>query len=310
VDEIKLFEELQPPPPPHAARMREAARTRLTAATNAPLAHPARRRNAVVAVAAAAAMVAGGTSYGLTAAQGGSSRLPGGSRSLPAAAAGLTAVHGCPGEYVTAGTLEKVSGTQAMIQPGASKQLVTVATSPSTAITRPVTGTVSDIADGERVVVHGTWSGRSLAARNVGIEAGLPAPGSIGPRLPRHPGKLHKVRPPKGVFPPPFASGTVVNVHDGSFTVVMRMPIPRVRRVRVITSNSTKVLTDASTSLSELNAGANVVAVGRIGHDGILKASSVTEPSLAGIELPGLVKLRTSGCSASAITTAAILASG
>ena len=310
MDEITLFEELQPPPSPDAARMREAARARLTAATNAPLAHPSRRRNSMVAVAAAAAMVAGGTGYGLTAAQGSSSRLSGGPSSLPTAAAGLTAVHGCPGKYVTAGTLEKVSGTQAMIRPAASRQLVTVATSPSTVTTRPVSGGVSDITDGSRVVVQGTWSGRRLAATQVGIEAGIPAPGSVGPRLPRHPGKLRKVGPPKGVFPPPFASGTVVNAHDGRFTVVMRRPIPGVRRVRVITSNSTKVLADASTSLSQLNPGSNVVAVGRIGRGGILQASSVTEPSLVGIELPGgLVKLRASGCSASAITTAAILAS-
>lgn len=61
--------------------------------------------------------------------------------------------------YITAGTLEGVSGTQLIIQPANDQdhmnrtwraQPVTVATSASTAITRPVSGTVSDIADGSR----------------------------------------------------------------------------------------------------------------------------------------------------------------
>jgi hypothetical protein len=313
VDEIKLFEQLRPPPPPDAARMREAARARLAAATGAPLAHPARRRSTVVAVAAAGALVAAGAGYGITDAQGGSSHLPSGSSRLLTTAAGLTAVNGCPGKYVTAGTLKKVIGTQAVIQP-ATGRLVTVATSPAAVITRPVSGTVSDITDGSQVTVQGTWSGRRLAATQVGIEAGLPAPGSIGPRLPRHRGNvpaLFKLRPPKGVLPPPLARGKVVNAHDGSFTVIMRNAIPGVRRVQVITSHATKVLMDASTSLSQLDIGANVVAVGQIGSDESLTASTVTEPPGGRIMIGGgLVRLRTSGCSASAIMTAAILASG
>jgi hypothetical protein len=303
--------------------MREAARARLTAATSAPLAHPARRRSTVVAVAAAGALVAAGTGYGLTAAQGVPSRTPSGSSPLPKSVAGLTAVNGCPGEYVTAGTLDKVSGKRAVIQSGASDQLVTVATSASTVITRPVSGTVSDITNGSRVIVQGTWSGRRLAATQVGIEAGLPAPGSLGPRIPRPPGLPHlprhrghvrrvaKQRPLNGPPPLPFATGTVVNARDGSFTVVMRFPIPGARRVQVTTSSSTEVLTDTTASLSWLDLGGNVVAVGRIGPHGLLRASTVTEPAIVHImTTPGLVKLRTSGCSASAITTAAILASG
>lgn len=311
MDEIKLFAELQPPPPPGAVRMREAARARLTAATSAPPVHPARRRSTVVAVAAAGALVAAGTGYGLAAAQGRPSSVPAGSSPIPATVAGLTAVTGCPGEYVTAGTLKKLSDTHATIQPGSSDQLVTVATSRSTVITRPARGGVSDITDGSRVFVQGSWSGRRLAATQVGIEAGLPVPGSVGPRFPRHPGKVRTLKPPKGVLPPPIASGTVENAHDGSFTVVMHSAIPGARRVHVITSQSTRVLTDASTSLSRLDIGADVVAVGRIGRDGTLRASTVTEPAGGRIMIgAGLVKLRTSSCSASAITTAAILASG
>jgi hypothetical protein len=48
VDEIKLFEDLQPPASPDALRMRAAARARLTAAAAAP---PAQHRRTAVAVA-------------------------------------------------------------------------------------------------------------------------------------------------------------------------------------------------------------------------------------------------------------------
>jgi hypothetical protein len=324
VDEITLFEELQPPPPPDAPRMCEAARARLAAAMSAPpaLAHPVRRRSTVVAAAAAAALVAAGTGYGLTAAQGGSNPLRGtaargGSSSPRGAAAGLTAVHGCPGMYITAGTLERVSGTQLILQPANDQdhvnrtwraQPVTVDTSASTAVTRPVSGTVSDITDGSHVAVQGTWSGGRLVAAEVGVEAALPSPGSFGPPIPRH---LPKLTPVKGAFGPPVANGKVVDAHDGSFTVVVVNPLMGVRRVQVVTSSSTKVLARASTSLSQLGLGANVVVVGQIGAHGVLTASTVAEPSVVGIVLAGgPAKIRPSSCSASAITTAAILAGG
>jgi hypothetical protein len=319
VDEIKLFEELQPPPPPDALRMRAAARARLTAATSAQLAHPPRRRGTVLAIVGAATLVAAGTGYGLAATQAGSVR-PGGSRFLPTTAAGLTAVQGCPGKYITAGTLKQVRGRQLIIQPANDTdhvnrvwraQPVTVATNASTAITVPATGTVSDITDGSRVMVQGAWTGRRLAATQVAIQAGLPPAGSFGPRFPRHPGHVRKIGPPKGMPGPPFTTGTVEDAHDGGFTLVARNPLQGVQRVHVITSSATKVLGYTRTSLSQLRLGADVVAVGPIGHDDLLTASTVTEPSGGQIMLAGgPVKIRSSGCSAAAITTAAILASG
>ncbi len=104
-------------------------------------------------------------------------------------------------------------------------------------------------------------------------------------------------------------TGTVVDAHDGSFTVDTQTPAGL--RVQVTTSNSTKVVTKASASLSQLDLRANVVAVGQVGPGGVLTASTVTEPSVTEIVLTGgPAKLRPSGCSASAITTAAILACG
>jgi len=326
VDEIKLFKELQPPPPHDAARMRHAARARLTGAFSAPVAYPARRRTTVVAVAGAAALVAAGTGYSLTAPQAGTGAPRGtadargaananaSSRShpQPATAAGLTAVRGCPGMYITAGTLDQVNGALLIIQPANDQdhvnrtwqaKPVTVATTSSSAITRPASGTVSDITDGSHVLVEGTWSGETLVASQVGIEAALPSPSSFGPSIPPNAPRLGS-KPVPGAMPP-VVDGTVVDAHDGSFTVATRVP-PGLR-VQVTTSSSTKVVARTSVSPSQLDLGSNVVAVGPIGANGVMTASTVAESSLINTLLAGgPAKIRSSGCSASAITTSAI----
>jgi hypothetical protein len=330
VDEIKLFKELQPPPLPDAPRMRHAARARLSTAFSAPVAPPVGRggKVKVVAVAGAAALVAAGAGYGLTAAQGGTGSTrsiadPRGgasagansgshAHSQPATAAGLTAVRGCPGMYITAGTLEQVNGAQLIIQPANDRDRgnrawqakpVTVATNASSAITRPTSGTVGDITDGSHVLVEGSWSGQKIVASQVGIEAALPSPSSFGPTIaPNAPTLGH--RPVPGAMPPLFA-GTVADVHDGSFTVATLAP-PGLQ-VQVTTSGATKVVARTSVSPSQLDLGSNVVAVGPIGADGVLTASTVAESSLINTLLAGgPAKIRSSGCSASAITTAAI----
>jgi hypothetical protein len=310
VDEIELFEELQPPPPPDAPRIREAARARLTAATSAPPARSARsarsaRRRHTVVTAAATALVAVGTAYGLVAVHADSPHAAGAAHvdSPRGTAAGLTTVQGCPGMYLTAGTLERVNGTQLIIQPAIARP-VTVATSSSTAVTIPAGGTVSDITDGSQVIVQGTPSGQTLAATEVGIRAALPAPSSFAP-VPPEAGNTRELHP--GAIPA-VAIGTVANSRDGSFTVVM--PAPTDLQIQVITSNSTKVVTTASASLTQLSPGANALAVGQIGSNGVLTASTVAEssPGNGALIAGGPVRLRTSSCSASAITSAAILA--
>lgn len=332
MDEIKLFGLLQPPPPPDAARIRENARARLTAAANAPLAHPARRRVlAVGAVAAAAAVMAAGTGYGLTIAQRGTGHLPGGRIQTHVTAAGLSAVHGCAGEYITAGTLKQVSGTRLVIQPANDHDHhdrawrahpVIVVTTRSTVISRPAPGKAADITDGSKVVVQGSWSGGRLAAAQVGIEKTTPVI-SLGPPTSHHPAAIaglipkgqhlprHARRiPPAMLLHPSFATGTVTGAHDGSFTVIMYRPFPGLpARIRVTTSSSTSVETKASIGPGQLNAGVNVVVVGRMGPHGVLTASVVEEPPVMGVVLAGApTKLRPRSCSASAITTAAVLA--
>jgi hypothetical protein len=95
-------------------------------------------------------------------------RAPGPAESsrLQVTTAGLSTVPGCPGEYVTAGTLKLVSGTRLTLQEAHATGNVTVATNASTVTTMPAAGTASDITDGSQVMVQGTWFGRSLAARS------------------------------------------------------------------------------------------------------------------------------------------------
>jgi hypothetical protein len=297
-------------PVPQQARQRLLQRTYHPRTVN-------RRLAAGGAVAAAAALVAAGAGYGITAAEGGSSLLPS-TTAGTTPAAGLTAVHGCPGIYITAGTLRQVSGTRLVVKPANDTdhvnrvwraQPVTVATTGSTAITAPTTGTLSDITDGSQVQVSGTWSGSSLAAAQVSLVTGKPPQGSFGPPFKFKPGHLRRTGPKGLRFP--AANGTVEDVHDGGFTVLDHDPVLGYYRVRVITSSSTKVQGYTRTSLSQLNLGANVVAVGTIGRDSVMTAITVAESGVSQTVLAGgPVKVRTSGCSASAITTAAVLAAG
>ena len=219
--------------------------------------------------------------------------------------------------YITAGTLEQVNDAQLIIQPADDQdhvnrdwraKPVTVATTASTAISRPASGTLSDITDGSHVQVQGTWSGQKLAATEVGIEAALPAL-----PVPKFPANGHvRTRVLKGSLGLPFATGTVVDAHDGGFTVILRNPIAlpgAPTQVQVITSSATEVVGRVNASATALDLGSNVVAVGPIGANGVMAASTVAESSIINTLLAGgPVELKPSSCSASAITTAAIKA--
>ena len=114
-------------------------------------------------------------------------------------------------------------GTQLIIQPANDEdhvnrtwqaQPVIVAMSASTVITCPASGTVSDFTDGSHVEVQGTWSGETLAATQVDIEA-------AGPSIPANAPKPGQASP--GAMPP-MVTGTVTGAHDGSFTMDTQTP--------------------------------------------------------------------------------------
>jgi hypothetical protein len=266
-----------------------------------------RPRYVLVAAAAAAAVVAGGTAYGLTAG------LTAGTGGPAPAAAGLTAVNGCSELVGTSGTLEQVNGTSLVVKtPGGP--VVTVTTTPSTKLVREATGSLSAITDGAQVIVHGTGSNGTITAQNVsvGVTINVPKPPE---GLPRRPGGLPKLpnlpgrsAPPKPnishLRTPGIAMGTVADASAGRFTLIQ----PRGTRLTVITSSAT-VFTMVSASLSQLQTGQYVVAVGTQGPGGTLAATTVEQGSF----LPnyehgnGISSLPPLGCSSPAVATAALL---
>jgi hypothetical protein len=257
----------------------------------------------LVAAAAALMLAAGGLSYGLVRVLGGNEN------SSVVAAAGVTAVNGCPGLAATAGTLERVTGTSLVLKaPGGAPETVT--TSASTKLSRQVAGTVSDITDGANVVVFGPGAHGGIAARRIIISA-LPELSS-GPPAPRHRhGHGHPpthAQKPNSSPPGGRAGGTVADASTGSFTVIM----PGGFHLRVTTSGSTTVYAQATATLGQLQSGGFVVAAGSVTADGALAAATVEQGAL----MPhiqhgnGIVQEPWLGCSPSAVATALLLAAG
>lgn len=264
-----------------------------------------RRRLLVIAAAAAGVLVIGGTSYGLTAGLGGSGPSAGtpDADGHAATGAGLAAVSGCPGLEATSGTLERVNGTSLVLQTLGGAP-VTVTVPASAKVTRQVTGSVSDIADGTQVIVRGTGSAGTIAAQSISI--------AVVPKLPGLPHPGHR-RGPTRTFRGPagtggIAIGTVTGAGTGSFTVIM----PGGLRVPVTTSGSTTVLTLASASLSQLQAGELIVAVGSAGPDALAAATVEQGTQLPQVVSPGngIARVPGLGCSPSAVATAALLSAG
>jgi hypothetical protein len=281
----------------------------LVAATSAPAelpdhalagARPPRQRRVLVAAAAAGIVVIGAASYGLTAGHGGSAGSAGSASGQPATtAAGLTAVSGCPGLNAASGTLTQVNGTSFVLKPPGSRP-VTVTTSAATKLSGQVTGAPSDIADGERVIVMGTGSGPTLAARTVSL--GVPL------RLPRLP-RLRKLRhghPVRRGGTGGLAIGTVRRASSGGFNVAMVGG----RVVPVTTSSSTTVYKLVTVSLSQLQTGRFTVAVGLARPNRTLAATSVAQGIHQMHPLPALRPSGRLGCSPQAVATTAFLRAG
>jgi Domain of unknown function (DUF5666) len=241
--------------------------------------HRPRRRALITAAAAAAVLAASGTTWGLT------------SGRTPVVKAGLTAVTGCPGLAATSGLLQQINGTTLVVQAPDGHD-VTVTTSSATAVRAEVTGSVSDIADGTQVLVHGTPQGNTLAAQSVIV--------NLGALLPQRPSPGKRPAPPTANPGPGIAKGIVSDVHAGEFTVTQ----PLGRRVQVTTSGTTTVDTMVASSVGHLTTGVHVIVVGHSEADGTLAASTVEQgATLPSVQMvPG--KSATGTCDPSAVASA------
>jgi Domain of unknown function (DUF5666) len=230
------------------------------------------RRAALLASAAAGLVVLGGLGYGATAVLGRHSPEP-----------VLTAVTGCSGFKVAAGTLQQVNGSSFVIKT-AGGQRVTVTTTGSTTVS--VAGPLlSDITNGKQVIVLGHSSGGSVTAASVTVTSSL---------------RRLTVSPPQGWV---VVRGTVADATAGGFTVVTSGGTS----VPVITTASTFVV-DRNASVSQLKTGVSVVAAGHAGSDRTLSAAGVLQqrivPQPSGGQFQVHLNMRARGCSPAALAVA------
>jgi hypothetical protein len=240
------------------------------------------RRRAMLAASAAAALVLlGGAGYGVTAIVTGhapGTASTGASTSRTSANdAVFTAVSGCAGLVQASGMLDRVNGTSLVIKT-ASGQPVTVTKTASTMVNISA-APLSDVTDGAPVTVTGHSSGGTIAAFNVNV--GTPRSG-----------KLELTTPPGSVA----VQGTVSGASTAGFTVVTSGGT----RVRVTTSDDT-VVNVVHASLSQLQAGATIIAVGYARPDGTLPAMAVVQPPPGA---RGFRVLAVPGCSPASINSA------
>jgi anti-sigma factor RsiW len=161
----------------------------------------------------------------------------------------LTAVSGCAQLGQAIGTIERVDGSNVVIKK-ASGQLVTVTTTSATRLSASG-ALLGAVTDGAKVTVVGTSSSGTAAADLV-IVGGNPSLGGPGVVV---------------------VQGTVTNAGAVGFTVVT----PSGTRVPVTTSAATAV-TVSDASLSQLQPGGSVIAVGYPGSNGTLSGVAVVQP--------------------------------
>lgn len=233
-----------------------------------------RRRRALLGAAAVVALIVGGTWYGLAAGDSPKGAVNEHPSARTAGAPGLMAVNGCASLTASAGVLQKVNGSDLVLQ-AVGGSSVTVVTSPSTRITREVAGSLSDVVDGAHVFVSGSNADGGISASNVLVgtadETTLPSP----PPLPGLPSGGSKAGSGPSNATLGLASGTVSDAHAGGFTVVLSDGT----RVPVTTGSSTKVVTITSARLDQLQTGVFTIAVGTPGANGTLTATTVEQGS-------------------------------
>jgi hypothetical protein len=231
----------------------------------------------VAATAAAALVLVAGVGYG-------ASKVvhisfgTGGTSSGPV----LTALSGCSSLEQANGALERVSGSSLIIK-SASGQTATVKTTAATMV--GVGGAYAtlagDITDGAPVTAAGTSSGGAIVASLV-VRAN-PA----------------KVTPPPGQV---VVSGTMADKSTAGFTVVRSDG----SQVRVTTTRDT-VMSVRGAALSQLPAGATILAIGLAGEHETLSARGVlgiVQLPQGGPQVHGQAHLHVANCSPESVAAA------
>lgn len=213
------------------------------------------------------------------------------------------------------GTITSIDGSTLTVSDRQQGTTTKVATTSKTKVTTSAKGSSSDVKVGDTVMVVGTKSGSSIAARRVSDEGKVSASDQPGPGGGGFGGRNGGFAPPQGgegftppqdgqggTFTPPqggqgfdgtppqggfpggagangmsFTRGEVQSVSDGSFTV---KGIDGTS-VTVTTSTSTTFTVTKDASVSDLKVGDSIVATGRT-ENGVLTATRIREGNQAG----------------------------
>lgn len=221
-------------------------------------------RRAAVAVGIAVALGAGG--YGIAVADGGSSPAASGAAAVPvsvsssASGGGSAPMCGAAFTRGVTGTLESDNGSTLTVQ-GPDSSAHTVTTTSSTVAVRVASGSVAGIANGDKVLVGGSYANNTVTAKTIVTGSGLDQLSAKAPQ-----GSISWIG--RG-----FASGTVADKTSAGFTVVTSDGA----HVKVATSSSPTVETFVKISVGALRVGQRVVASGAPGSNGAISATQVEE---------------------------------
>ena len=220
---------------------------------------PAKRNRMIPYAAAAVAIVLSAGSYGLTSALTGAGHQ--GPPRHPVTTGKLIPT-GCGQIQLATGQLTAVTGDDLTL--GSGTGAVTVVASQATTFTRLATGTASDIADDDYAVVAGTPEGSPQAGGTFAATAVMvtfPGPSVISAPLPGA----------------DVLFGAVTDVTGSGFT----LSEGNSTQANVVLSASTPVIAEEHATLSQLQLGNFITAVGGVGPDGTLNADAVSQQDVA-----------------------------
>ena len=190
------------------------------------------------------------------------------------------------------GTIKSIDGSTLAVETSDNKT-VTVTTSDKTTVTQTDDGSVSDIAEGDHLLVMGTSSGSQTEAQRIvdtGSQdigngfgrGGAPGSGSIpgngsGGAGQNPPNGFPSNGPNGGGFTPPVI-GTVTQVADGTIT----LKTSQGDTVTVTTTSSTTVTVRRTAKVSDLDEGDTILVIGKTSGNTIA-ATSISKGDAGGL---------------------------
>jgi hypothetical protein len=191
-----------------------------------------------------------------------------------------------PGGMGTQGTITAINGATITVKTAAGTTKVT--TSAATMVSVAKTGTVTDIAIGDHVMVAGTTAGTKITASRI-VDRGKTAMSATGQAgSAGAPPSGPSGGPPSGGGPQFGGSGrptdgTVTKVNGSTITIQGTDGKP----YTVATGSSTKVTIESAGSLSNLAKGDTIHVMGQTGSSGAVTASSIVDGADVGFGAGG-----------------------